>query len=107
MVTRNLWKALDNYCWSEFEEGCDNDNFKDLSAIGIAYTEIYDENDYPYHSMQINLNLPKSQFEYYLDDNLIYTEKHKSEKDIVYRINHTDFQGWYGDFLEYCPEDYH
>ena len=107
MVTKKLWRALDGYYWSEFDHGADKDCFEDLSNIGIAYTEIYDEEDNPYHEMQINLNLPKKQFEYYLDDELIHVEPHDSVEEIAEEIHDSDFQGWYGDFLMYCPEDYH
>ena len=108
MITKRLTEALENYICGEFGNHLSDDDLKDLSAIGIAYTEVYDENDpaFEMHEMQINLNLKKLQFEYYLDDELIYVDKCKSQGQIAECIEDTDFQDWYSDFLEHCPEGY-
>lgn len=107
MIPKNVLDALNGYCLSEFMHELNDENEENPEAIGIAFTEIYDENDEPCHTMQIMLNLPKLQFEYYLDEVIVHVEKCESENDIAEMIENTDFQDWYGDFLMYCPEDYH
>lgn len=106
MLTKKMFDALNKYYLIEFDHGADDVN-ENSETIGVAFTNIYDESGNDCHEMQIDLNLHDLQFEYYLDNTLIHVEKHESEDEIVDVINNTDFQGWYEDFLNHCPEDYH
>lgn len=107
-IMEQLKAALDDYFGEEFGNSCDEDTFENPMDIGIAYTEIYDDNDPSddFHEMQISLNLIGKSFDYWLDDELIHVEPYKTLEECVDKIKDMSFQYWYSDFLDYCPEGY-
>lgn len=104
-----LTKAIDEYYDKEFLDGRGSDEIDDFANIGIACTDLFNDDDVnDVHEMQISLNLYETSFIYYLDDKEIYREYHPTIDECAEEIENCDFQSWYSDFLVHCPnEDLH
>ncbi|WP_371821676.1 helicase-related protein [Gemella sp. zg-1178] len=100
-LLEDVKKAIIDFCNREYNSGLnyeDFDNqFSDLSRIGIAYTETEDSA----HSIQFEVNLKDYTYTLYVDDTVITVDslaKDRTEEDVL-KIILEDMK--YGDFSEF------
>lgn len=103
IIPERLINVYRDYIKREFADDDISGLFNDPTKIGIAWTEDFQPwwiDNPEYHEMQVNLNLVEKQFEYFYDDELIYTEKYETVDQICDEIEVTSWDGWYEDFSD-------
>ena len=89
---------INDYCIDEFSHEA---NFKDMSNVELAYTEVTDEETGIEHTVQVSADLTDYSISMFVDDEKLDTEKYESlEALIEYELNYLNF-----DSLVSVPDD--
>ena len=89
---------INDYCIDEFSHEVD---FKDMSNVELAYTEVTDEETGIEHTVQVSADLTDYSISMFIDDEKLDTEKYESlEALIEYELNYLNF-----DSLVSVPDD--
>ena len=89
---------INDYCIDEFSHEAD---FKDMSNVELAYTEVTDEDTGIEHTVQVSADLIDYSISMFIDDEKLDTEKYESlEALIEYELNYLNF-----DSLVSVPDD--
>lgn len=95
-------KYYEEYCLKEFEQ--EPDEFTENDKIGVAYTDLGEENEYP---CQVYIDLKNFEityeFNYELQPQL--TEKYNSLEDIADVMRYTTFEDYISPFYDLLPEE--
>ena len=80
---------INDYCIDEFSHEAD---FKDMSNVELAYTEVTDEETGIEHTVQVSADLIDYSISMFIDDEKLDTEKYESlEALIEYELNYLNF----------------
>ncbi|MCR5227978.1 MAG: DEAD/DEAH box helicase family protein, partial [Eubacterium sp.] len=89
---------INDYCIDEFSHEAD---FKDMSNVELAYTEVTDEETGIEHTVQVSADLIDYSISMFIDDEKLDTEKYESLEGLIeYELNYLNF-----DSLVSVPDD--
>lgn len=89
---------INDYCIDEFSHEAD---FKDMSNVELAYTEVMDEETGIEHTVQVSADLTDYSISMFIDDEKLDTEKYESIEGLIeYELNYLNF-----DSLVSVPDD--
>ena len=89
---------INDYCIDEFSHEAD---FKDMSNVELAYTEVTDEETGIEHTVQVSADLTDYSISMFIDDEKLDTEKYESLDALIeYELSYLNF-----DSLVSVPDD--
>ena len=95
---KNILCVLAEYYMNEFEHGLGVNEIAEKD-FGLAFTELYSEDDTEIHDMQVSLDMNKLAITFAVDNEIFHTWYFKDEQEVAETIDSYDFQSWYGETI--------